>query len=326
MAGASGVAQMVRRALLVVAAGAALHMLGAASASAQTFGSVYGDVRVRGAGVVSAGGLWFQLLGVTSPEREETCPMGAVEYQCGVIAQSKLAELAGGKFHRCDLQKFAPDPRLWATCTQVDQGTRVPAAGAVSLNQQWVRSGWGMADPQHSDAFVADEASAKAARLGLWAAPPRAKQLPSGEIAGPVDVIDGRTISIKGQRIFLAGIDAPELLQGCSITNFGAYQCGPFAKYRLIELAYGTDGYCKLERHDGDSRVFGLCGPADAKGTGIKAGAKSFNEQMVTDGWAVADRQQSSQYIDLEVAARNAKRGMWTGNFALPREWREGVR
>ena len=39
-----------------------------------------------------------------------------------------------------------------------------------------------------------------------------------------------------------------------------------------------------------------------------------------------ADRAATAQYVDLEIAARNAKAGMWVGNFALPRDWREGVR
>ena len=312
---------------LAAAVGATLGIAAPAPAqNVQTLGAVYGDVRVRGAGVVSAGGLWFQLLGVTSPEREVTCPMGKVEYQCGLIAQSKLAELAGGKFHRCDLVKYPPDTRLWATCAPADQRSRNLVAGAISLNQQWVRSGWGMADAQHTDAYVADETGAKTAKLGLWSAPPRPKPPALAEVAGPITVIDGRTIEIKGVRILLFGIDAPEIMQGCSIPNFGGYQCGPFARYVLTEATEGQDIYCRLQHRDGDDRNFGVCGEADAKGTGIKTGAKTLNEFMVGAGWAVADRAASNQYVDFEIEARNAKRGMWVGNFALPRDWREGVR
>ena len=323
----ASVSRVVRRRLVALALGlAALWIGGHAQAQVQNLGAVYGDVRVRGAGIVSAGGLWFQLLGVNSPEREATCPMGKVEYQCGLIAQSKLAELAGGKFHKCDLQKFPPDTRLWAICVPADLRSRNAIAGAVSLNQQWVRSGWGMADPQHSNAYVADEAAAKTAKLGIWAAPPLPKAPEPAQVAGPITVIDGRTIELKGVRIFLFGIDAPEILQGCSIPNFGGYQCGPFARYVLIEATAGGDVYCRLQHRDGDDRNFGICGEADAAGTGIKAGAKTLNEIMVSAGWAVADRAASSQYVDLEIEARNAKRGLWIGNFALPREWREGVR
>ena len=45
---------------------------------------------------------------------------------------------------------------------------------------------------------------------------------------------------------------------------------------------------------------------------------------MVANGWALAYRQYSLDYVDEEAAAQNAQAGLWSGEFVPPWEWRRG--
>ena len=47
---------------------------------------------------------------------------------------------------------------------------------------------------------------------------------------------------------------------------------------------------------------------------------------MVRNGWALAYRRYSMDYVDDEAAARQARVGMWRGKFVAPWEWRRGRR
>ncbi len=47
---------------------------------------------------------------------------------------------------------------------------------------------------------------------------------------------------------------------------------------------------------------------------------------MVVNGWAVAYRRFSLDYVDEEADAQAARRGIWAGEFVKPWEWRRGKR
>ena len=47
---------------------------------------------------------------------------------------------------------------------------------------------------------------------------------------------------------------------------------------------------------------------------------------MVFQGWALAYRQFSTDYVDQENVAKNAQTGVWRGEFVPPWEWRRGNR
>lgn len=44
--------------------------------------------------------------------------------------------------------------------------------------------------------------------------------------------------------------------------------------------------------------------------------------RLVSAGWALAYRMYSTDYVDAENDARNAKRGIWRGTFVQLWEWR----
>ena len=52
-------------------------------------------------------------------------------------------------------------------------------------------------------------------------------------------------------------------------------------------------------------------------------GSLNINEQMVVDGWALAYRRYSMDYVRAEKFAKSRREGMWRGEFVPPWEWRQ---
>jgi len=53
-----------------------------------------------------------------------------------------------------------------------------------------------------------------------------------------------------------------------------------------------------------------------------RAGSEDLNAWMVSEGWALAYRYYSLDYVSQEDRARAAGRGLWRGEFTPPWEWR----
>jgi len=49
-------------------------------------------------------------------------------------------------------------------------------------------------------------------------------------------------------------------------------------------------------------------------------GDTNLNAEIVRQGWAVAYRRYSEDYVEAENEARMNKRGMWAGEFEMPWE------
>jgi len=143
-----------------------------------------------------------------------------------------------------------------------------------------------------------------------------------------IGVIDGATIDVNGTPYRLWGIDAPENFQQC-FHEGRMYPCGHDAARHLQDLlgrclAF-SPGYadpapagsgCKLacepRATDHDRRTVAVC----------RIGDVDLGAAMVRDGWAVAYLRDASDYAPEEQEARAAKRGLWSGRFDLPWEWR----
>ncbi|NQV20113.1 MAG: thermonuclease family protein [Rhodospirillales bacterium] len=139
--------------------------------------------------------------------------------------------------------------------------------------------------------------------------------LPSLALAdatGSARVIDGDTIVITGERIRLHGIDAPELKQTCKTRKGKEQLCGQLAKQNLERLVKGQDVTCKGNTRDRYKRLIAIC----------YAGPFDINETMVADGWALAYRKYSTDYVRAETFAKSRREGIWRGEFEMPWEWR----
>lgn len=131
----------------------------------------------------------------------------------------------------------------------------------------------------------------------------------------PVRIIDGDTLDIAGERVRLHGIDAPEKDQTCSIDD-RVWECGIAAWGYLVQLLAGQVITCDPRDIDKYGRTVAVC----------FAGGEDVNATMVAEGWALAYREYSPDYIPQEAAAEAVGLGLWQGDFVPPWEWRRGTR
>lgn len=138
----------------------------------------------------------------------------------------------------------------------------------------------------------------------------------AGPMSGVASVIDGDTLEVHGQRIRLHGIDAPESRQLCRRPGGAAWRCGQQAALALSDrIGRGTVS-CAVKDRDRYGRLVAVC----------SRDREDLNRWMVEQGWAVAYRSYSRDYVAVEDAARAAGRNLWSGEFVLPWDWRRGQR
>ena len=128
-----------------------------------------------------------------------------------------------------------------------------------------------------------------------------------GPLVGFARVIDGDTLYIAGVKVRLDGIDAFEAQQTC--TRGGQrWSCGSSATHHLVGLIAGQQVACTANGRDRYSRTLAFC----------SAGGKELNREIVRSGLALA----SGAFQLEEWQARAGGRGVWSGDFEHPREWR----
>jgi endonuclease YncB( thermonuclease family) len=131
-------------------------------------------------------------------------------------------------------------------------------------------------------------------------------------IVGVASVIDGDTIEIHGQRIRLFGIDAPESSQLCVRLTGERWRCGQQASFALADRISRTAVTCQPRDLDRYGRVVAVC----------FKGSEDLNRWMVANGWAVAYKRYSVDYVASEAAARRNHINIWSGSFDMPWDWR----
>jgi endonuclease YncB( thermonuclease family) len=134
-------------------------------------------------------------------------------------------------------------------------------------------------------------------------------------IRGRASVIDGDTLEIAGKKIRFHGADAPESSQTCKDRQGNEYRCGQRAALALADKIGSGPVSCEARDTDRYGRIVAVCSQR-----GI-----DLNAWMVEQGHALAYRQYSKDYVPQEEAARAAKRGIWSGSFTPPSEYRRGA-
>jgi len=135
----------------------------------------------------------------------------------------------------------------------------------------------------------------------------------AGEVFGLPVVTDGDTIKISNNKIRLHGIDAPEKKQKC-IKDLKEYNCGLVASEALIKKISKNVVKCTTQKNkDRYNRFIGVCY--------IKQ--ENLNRWLVRNGYAIAYRRYSKDYILDEDFAKTNKLGLWSGTFLKPEKWRK---
>jgi endonuclease YncB( thermonuclease family) len=137
-------------------------------------------------------------------------------------------------------------------------------------------------------------------------------------ITGRPSIIDGDTIEISGERIRLHGIDAPESKQTCQ-RDGKTWACGKDATFALAAMIERHWVECVGRDRDRYGRIIAICTMGGPNGVNL-------NQQMVADGWAMAYREYSMDYVNAENAASASKRNLWQSEFHPPWEWRREQR
>lgn len=133
-------------------------------------------------------------------------------------------------------------------------------------------------------------------------------------LVGSAQVVDGDTLRIGYTKVRLFGIDAPETSQRCMRGGEG-WACGDTATQQLRSLIGSAPVTCMIQSLDDYGRSFGVC----------SAGGSELNRTMVANGWAVAFRQYSADYIADETRAKAAHAGIWGSTFELPQDFRQAA-
>lgn len=127
-----------------------------------------------------------------------------------------------------------------------------------------------------------------------------------------VVVVDGDSLTIGGTRVRLWGIDAPESHQFCRDRG-RLYHCGARATNHLASLIRGQPVECRAVSTDRYGRVVARC----------VAGGLDLGQGMVAAGWALDWREFSGgAYSAAQRSAQRAGRGLWSGEFLAPWDWR----
>lgn len=128
-----------------------------------------------------------------------------------------------------------------------------------------------------------------------------------GTITGHARIVDGDSLFVDGVELRLQGIDAPEGRQTC--TREGrTWPCGEHAGRHLSALIGGQMLSCRITDTDKHRRGLAYC----------TASGRDLNAAMVADGYALA----YGSFTIEERSAENARRGLWSGEFERPRDWR----
>lgn len=127
--------------------------------------------------------------------------------------------------------------------------------------------------------------------------------------SGDARASDGDSLWVGRDRVRLLGLDAPELDQVCWRGDGAEWPCGGAARSRLAEMLARGDVVCAPEGQDRYGRTLASCAVV-----GSDLGA-----ELVRAGLAIS----TGGYGAEEAAARTARRGLWSGRFVDPKEWRD---
>jgi endonuclease YncB( thermonuclease family) len=149
--------------------------------------------------------------------------------------------------------------------------------------------------------------------LATWQGGPRVVDASDTSLTGRASIIDGDTIEIRGERIRILDIDAPESRQTCSYTDGTQWRCGQQAALALSDWIGQQTVACATTKRDKYGRWLARCA----------VDGHDLGEWMAAQGWVVPFRDCKCETIrSASESARLQNRGIWAGTFMMPWDWR----
>ena len=134
----------------------------------------------------------------------------------------------------------------------------------------------------------------------------------AADLWGIPRIHDGDTVEIRGVKVRLEGIDAPETNQTCLDAKGQPSKCGIEARNQLIEKTANRPWTCRVTGKDRFDRSLAYC----------HINGEDLSRWMVRSGWALSFKRYSHVYDAEEMAALEARAGLWKGAFIAPWDWR----
>lgn len=130
-------------------------------------------------------------------------------------------------------------------------------------------------------------------------------------IVGMAKAIDGDTVEIRGERVRIHGIDAPEAAQTCD-QGGQTIPCGQEATEALARKMGRNQVTCTGTERDRYDRLIAVCLVGDI----------DLGSWLIEQGRAVAFLKYSRDYVAVEQRAKEKKAGIWSTTFLMPWDYR----
>jgi len=135
------------------------------------------------------------------------------------------------------------------------------------------------------------------------------------EHSGIPRVVDGNTIIINFQIIRLHGIEAPNAEQLCEIDG-ESWLCGWEATNALAHIVGRHWVSCRQNRLNEGGVVGATC---------FAGNVLNINAWMVRNGWATAQNQTNTRFLQLEILARQEQIGIWRTKYKNTEHLRHSI-
>lgn len=127
---------------------------------------------------------------------------------------------------------------------------------------------------------------------------------------GPFRAVDGDTLTFGREKLRLKGLDAPERRQQCG-SGKGVWKCGERARLEL-QARLKSGAVCTAYGRDKYRRLLATC----------SVSGQDIGASLVREGFALG----YGAYVGEEREAETARRGLWSGPFETPSDWRKAHR
>ena len=135
------------------------------------------------------------------------------------------------------------------------------------------------------------------------------------EHSGVPRVVDGNTLIINFQIIRLHGIEAPNAKQLCKIDG-ESWLCGWEATNALAHIVGRHWVSCRQNRLNEGGVVGATC---------FAGNVLNINAWMVRNGWATAQKQTNTRFLQLEIIARQEQIGIWRTKYKNTEHLRHSI-